>query len=277
MSEFDPDVAAFYARGEEQTRLTGVEFRSGRLERLRTEELLARHLPPVPAVIADVGGGAGIYALPLAARGYEVHLVDPVDLHIRQASEEAARRDVRLATATVGDARALSLADASADAVLLLGPLYHLLEASDRAAALAEAARVLRPGGLLAAAGISRFASNLDGLFHDLLDDPEFEELAIADLRDGRHLNPSQNPRWFTTAYFHDPDELRAEVAAAGFDVAGMFAVEGPGAFLADVNDRLADDARRESLLRALRRLETEPSLMGASPHMLAIAVRPSN
>ena len=273
MSEFDRDVAAFYARGEEQARLTGTEFRSGRLERVRTQELLARFLPSPPAVVADVGGGAGIYAFWLAERGYEVHLVDPVELHIRQAREQPGR----LASAALGDARALPVADASADVVLFLGPLYHLLEARDRTAALAEAARVLRPGGLLAAAGISRFASTLDGLFHRLLDEPGFEEITVADLRDGRHLNPGRNPRWFTTSYFHHPDELRAEVAAAGFDVTGLFAVEGPGAFLADVNDRLADEARRESLLRALRRLETEPALMGVSPHFLVFAVRPSN
>src|SRR3712207_9115180 len=61
----------------------------GPLEQERTRETLARYLPPSPAVIADIGGGAGVYALWLAGRGYEVHLRDPVPLHIEQAVEAA--------------------------------------------------------------------------------------------------------------------------------------------------------------------------------------------
>jgi len=64
----------------------------------------------------------------------------------------------------VGDARALDLPDASADAVLLLGPLYHLVDRADRAAAIREAARILRPGGPLFAAAISRWATRIDGI-----------------------------------------------------------------------------------------------------------------
>ena len=161
----DEEIAAYYGRGEEQQRLFGPF----RLEFVRTQELLARHLPEPPAVVLDVGGGPGTYAAWLAERGYEVHLLDPIELHVRQAREAPSSR---LASAEIGDARALPQADASADAVLLLGPLYHLQEAADRRRALEEARRVLKPGGLLAAAAISRFASTIDGLRRELLLDP---------------------------------------------------------------------------------------------------------
>jgi ubiquinone/menaquinone biosynthesis C-methylase UbiE len=269
------EMSAFYDRGEEQGRLADW----GRLEFLRTRELLARFLPPAPATVLDVGGAAGAYALPLAAEGYQVHLVDPVALHIEQArAASAAQPDAPLASAVVADARELPFDDASADAVLLLGPLYHLTEADDRARALREAHRVLHPGGLLAAAAITRFASTLDGVAQGFLLEPGFEAIVEQDLADGQHRNPADHPRWFTTAYFHRPDELEREVAAAAFDVLAILAIEGAVGAAAEthaLDNWLDDPAKREILLRAIRRVEAEPSLLGASPHVMAMATRP--
>jgi len=269
------DIAAYYDRGDEQGRLGDW----GRLEFLRTRELLARYLPAPPAVVLDVGGAAGVYALALAREGDEMHLLDPIALHVEQARAASdAQRDAALASAEVGDARQLPLADASADVVLMLGPLYHLTEAVDRARALHEARRVLRPGGLLAAAAISRFASTMDGLFRGFLLEPGFEALVARDVAEGQHRNPDGHPRWFTTAYFHRPDELAREVATAGFELQALLAVEGLATMLDDtgaLDDWLDDPTRRELLLRAIRRTEGEPSLLGASSHMLALATAP--
>jgi ubiquinone/menaquinone biosynthesis C-methylase UbiE len=269
------EMAAYYERGDEQARLQG----KARLELVRTRELLARYMPEPPAVVLDVGGAAGVYALALAREGYEVHLLDPMALHVEQArAASAARRDAPVASAEVGDARELPFADASADVVLMLGPLYHLTEAADRARALQEAHRVLRPGGLLAAAAISRFASTLDGLFRGFLLEPGFEDLVVRDVAEGQHRNPERRPRWFTTAYFHRPDELEREVAASGLELQALLAVEGLAAMLDDVDALdpwLDDPARREVLLRAIRRVEAEPSLIGASSHLIAFAKAP--
>lgn len=269
------DIAAYYDRGEEEGRLGDW----GRLEFLRTRELLARFLPAPPATVLDVGGAAGAYALPLAAEGYEVHLVDPVALHVEQAqAASAAQPDAPLASAVVGDARALPVDDHSADVALLLGPLYHLTEAADRTRALHEARRALRPGGLLAAAAITRFASTLDGVAQGFLLEPGFEAIVERDLADGQHRNPEAHPGWFTTAYFHRPDELERELAAAGFDVTALVAVEGAVGAAAETHalDAWLDDpGKRETLLRAIRRVEAEPSLLGASPHLLALATAP--
>jgi len=183
------EIAAFYARGLERDRLAAGQ---GALELARTRVVLERYLPLPPAVIADVGGGPGRYAIWLAERGYDVHLVDPIPLHIEQARADAAARvGVVLASAEVGDARSLRLPDASVDAVLLLGPPYHLPERADRLLALSEAGRVRRPGGVIIAAAISRFASTLDGLRGDYLEDPAFASVVAQDLSDGRHRNPT--------------------------------------------------------------------------------------
>jgi ubiquinone/menaquinone biosynthesis C-methylase UbiE len=269
----DPDVLAYYDEGEEQSRLARG---SGRLEAARTRDLLTRHLPPSPAVVLDVGGGPGEYAVWLAGRGYAVHLVDPVPLHLQQAEESAAAAGVRLASVMAGDARALAAPDRSVDAVLLLGPLYHLPIRADRLRALAEAARVLRPGGVLLAVGISRFASLLDGLGRGWLAEPGLDRMVEEDLTTGVHRNPDRRPGRFTTAYFHHPADLAAEVREAGFPPPAIFGVEGPGGVVPDLDAWLDDPPRRELLLSMLRRVEAEPALLGASSHLLAVAVTSS-
>jgi ubiquinone/menaquinone biosynthesis C-methylase UbiE len=271
--ELDPTIVGFYHRTPEEERLEQGPFL---LEGVRTRELIERHAPRPPATVLDVGGAAGAYALWLADAGYTVHLVDPVPRLVAEAERRGATQSRRLASCRVGDARALDFPDQTADIVLLLGPLYHLTEAADRARALSEARRVLKPGGRLFAAAISRWASALDGLSRDLFQDPRFAAIVEQDLREGQHRNPTERLDYFTTAYFHRPDELRAEVLGAGLILEGLYGVEGPGWLLSDVTARLADPRRRADLLQLARLLESEPSMLGVSAHLLVVARTPA-
>jgi SAM-dependent methyltransferase len=185
----DPEILGHYERGVELERLAGG---SSRIEFARTKELLERHLPQVPARVLDVGGGPGAYALWLAGRGYQVMLVDPVPMHVSEAAARAAR-SAHPFTAALGDARDLDQADGTFDVVLLFGPLYHLPDRGERRRALSEAARVVRPGGIVAVAAISRFASILDGMVNGYLSDPRFRAIVDEDLRVGIHRNPTEN------------------------------------------------------------------------------------
>jgi ubiquinone/menaquinone biosynthesis C-methylase UbiE len=266
----DREIAAYYERGKEQRRLT--EW--GRLERLRTLELLERYLPPAPATVLDVGGGAGAYAVELARDGYAVHLIDPVALHVEQAL--AAATHAPLASARTGDARDLLFDDAGAEAVLLLGPLYHLTEPSDRARALHEAKRVLRPGGVLLAAAISRFASTMHGILKGFLLEPGFEEVVARDvvstatpttIRTGSRP-PTSTARTSSSARWRAPASTstrcwrsRARPARTPRSGSSMHGSTTP------------PSAR--SSMRAITRVEGERSLLGASPHVMAIATRP--
>jgi SAM-dependent methyltransferase len=260
-------ILRHYGTGYERERLSQG---TSRIEFARTKELLERFLPPPPAGVLDVGGGPGIYAAWLAERGYQVHLVDAVPLHIEQAAQ-AAQRAQGSVTVEIGDARSLAHEDSSFDAVLLLGPLYHLTERIDRVQALTQAKRVVRPDGVIVAAAISRFASLFDGLASGFLGDPAFDAIVERDLRDGHHHNPTERIDWFTTAYFHHPRELPAEVEDAGLRFEALLGIEGPGWLVRDAWD---DPDRREHVLRVARAVEEEPTLLGLSSHLLLVARR---
>ena len=275
MSQPLPDeIQAYYEHGLERGRLSRA---GGTLELERIRAILRGVLPSAPARILDVGGGPGGHAAWLAREGYDLHLVDPVALHVEQATELSASQPDRPFTAEIGDARRLAAADSSADAVLLLGPLYHLTERADRLLALREAARVVRPGGVVVACAISRFASWLDGTRRGwLVTEPEFKAIALQDIATGCHRGKTvDDPSWFTTAYFHLPGDLRSEISEAGLIDVELVAVQGPFWLLGDLEARTADPDRRRGLLESIEMISREPSILGASNHILGIARRP--
>jgi SAM-dependent methyltransferase len=284
MDDVAPEVLEHYGQFDEDGRITAG---LGRLEFLRTQEILRRHLPDAPLEILDVGGGTGVHARWLAGDGHAVHVVDLVPDHVEQARAGAHVEPARATTsastgrvtAEVGDARDLPVPDSSVDAVLVLGPLYHLIDRDDRVRALAEARRVVRPGGLVFAAAISRFASLFDGLAREYLFEPGFRDIVERDLRDGQHRNSTGRPEWFTTTYFHHPDELREEAGSAGLDVVEVVGVEGMAGWLGHLGPRLddgADDDGREPILFSARATEAEPALLGLSAHLILVARRPT-
>ncbi len=262
-------ITQYYLQGGEAERLLSGIWK---LEKARTESILQRFLPKPPATIVDIGGASGAYALPLAKQGYQVYLIDLVPLHIEQAKEsEKKQKDHPLKACVVGDARNVELPDAMADVVLLMGPLYHLPEKSDRLKAISEAYRILKPGGLLFAVGISRAASFIDGLIYNTLNDPIWLNVIAEDLTTGNHVNPTQKIQYFTTAFFHKPDELKEEFEVVGFKNVSILAIEGLGFLMHDFDKRWSDEKEREVLMSLLEMTEADPNLLSASSHIMAI------
>jgi SAM-dependent methyltransferase len=174
-------------------------------------------------------------------------------------------------TAELGDARRLTQPDDGFDVALVLGPLYHLTDRRDRVGALREASRVVRRGGLVVVAGINRFASLFDGLARGFLADDRFKAIVERDLHDGQHRNPTGEPHWFTTAFFHRPDDLEDEADEAGLHVLGLFGVEGIAGWLPHLDAFWATAAGKDAILDAARATESEATLRGLSAHMLLV------
>ncbi|MEW1640786.1 methyltransferase domain-containing protein [Streptomyces sp. NPDC091219] len=257
------EILAYYAQGKEDGRLRqGVD----RLEFWRTQDVLRRLLPTARARVLDVGGGSGVHAEWLARDGHEVHLLDPVPLHVELAGR------LPSVAARVGDARELAEHDASYDVVLLLGPLYHLPERADRVRALSEARRVVRPGGLVVAATINRFAGLHDMLRRELYFTAGHRARVDREREEGHH-DPDDGGL-FTTAYFARPHEAPEEFTDAALTVTGQYGLEGVAWLMGGVEDWLDDPDRREAVLAATRRIESEPTLLGTSGHLLTAGRR---
>ncbi|BEL10051.1 hypothetical protein Q0Z83_082420 [Actinoplanes sichuanensis] len=259
--ELAPEIERFYTRIIDESLRLSMSA-DGRLELLRTQEILRRFLPSTPAKVLDVGGGTGVHARWLVADGYHVDLIDPVARHVEQAAT--------VCSASLGDARSLEAADASYDVVQLLGPLYHLPDQADRIQALREARRVVRPGGLVAAAAINRYASL-------------FEHAALAHLHSARlqasisailSTSVHDGVRGFTLAYFHRATELADEMRDAGLVDVTVIGIEGPAWSLLKAVEQSGTEPSEglfESALTAARMAEPYPELLAASSHLLAI------
>jgi SAM-dependent methyltransferase len=196
-----------------------------------------------------------------------VRMIDPAHRHVEQALSMGI-------DARVGHAKDIEEPEGSFDVVLVMGPLYHLLEAGDRLQALHEARRVLRPGGLLVATAISRFAALLDQLIHlDRLQDPDELDRIETIVSTGTLVARPGGP--FTSAFLHLPRQLLAEVSDAGFEHVDILGVEGPGFVVTNFEQRWSHPTRREALMVAARLTEHEPEILAATSHLLAVARAP--
>ncbi|WP_250003675.1 class I SAM-dependent methyltransferase [Actinoplanes sp. M2I2] len=249
-------VIGHYSAGDEDSRMAE---RRNAVEWERTAELLRRWLPAAPATVLDVGGGPGRQARHLLEHGYAVTLFDLVPRHVDQAT-------ARGVPAHVADARHLPAPDGSADAVLLLGPLYHLPAPGDRRRALGEAVRVLRRGGVVIAAALSRWGRVLVRAAAGELGDPARHAHTLASVRHGRVEDATTT--WDEVAYLHDSRELATELETAGLHRVEVVGVEGP----------TGEWARRDPSLNAgtleLARL-AEATIPDASIHLLARGAKP--
>jgi ubiquinone/menaquinone biosynthesis C-methylase UbiE len=256
----------YYNSGIELTRLAKE---IGPLELERTRELIARYLPPSPAAIYDIGGAHGPYAFWLAGMGYQAHLLDAISLHIEQARKTAEDPAApRLAGMHVGDARCLPFANDSAEAVILHGPLYHLVEKADRLTAVREAWRVLKPGGLLLAFAISSYASTIVGIRYGHVWDTNYLAICESEVKTGRHERPAGWRSGFITTFFHHPSVLITELQEGGFACERVLGIHGPAWNVPDFTASWNNPAHRDVILHIARLTEQEPVL---SPHMMAV------
>ena len=268
------------ARGHVEAAYDGDPEREWmRLERHRTEfavtlQAMDEYLPPAPARVLDVGGGPGRYAIELARRGYEVTLFDLSQGCLRMARDRAAEAGTSLAAVEKGTATDLGrFSDGAFDAVLLMGPLYHLLDVGSRRQALAESARVLRNGGMLLAAFITRYAVLRWAAAHEPRWPVEHRDELAAVVEQGI-LPPRGVPGASFVAWFAHPTEVEPLMVEAGLEVATMLGVEGLVSMIEEQVNALEGEAW-ETWLDLNYRVAADPSIHGCVEHLVAIARKP--
>ena len=249
----------------ERDPVTRMEFRN-------TVDYLDRNLPESGRIL-DVGGAAGRYAVWLAERGYDVHLVDVSETQVELARENAAERglDGKI-SAEQGDVRDLRFEDGEFDAVCCLGgPLSHVVDDDERARAMVELRRVVAPGAPVFVSVISRFAAirdilkfNLDsshGLLVPIAEDGKYTEERVAEHADGEG---------WAECHFFRTDEFEAELEDAGFDVEQLVGLEGIAnrmkPELVEASDEAVEDVRQ-----VVELLREDRAMVDFSEHMLAV------
>ena len=262
-------IKQFYFNEIEKDRL---ELDLFRLEGIRTKEIICRYLSKENMRIADIGGGAGYYAFWLQEKGHHVNLVDLSPKNIELAKKYSLKTGIQLNSLELGDATDSKFKENQFDLVLLLGPLYHLTNKDERLQALSEAKRILKSNGILLIAIISRYASLIDGFKRDLIIDNDFEKLLINDLETGVHLNETEHPEYFTTAYFHTPSEIIAEIGECQLKFEKLIAIESFGWIAENFQAKSEDPNYMSKLQKIINMVETNNDIIAMSPHIMAIA-----
>jgi len=259
------DIAAYYNNDPERER--------SRLERHQLEydltwRYLSQYLPSQGSIL-ELGAATGRYTLELAKQGYTITAVD-MSLGLleecrKSTADAGLERQVRF---MVTDARDLSeVTEKGFDAVLLMGPLYHLVEEADRKVALKQVFDKLREGGILFSAFISRFGV-LSDLIKDLPDWIEDQVKVRSLLTNGKR--PENYPRGGFRGYFAHVSEIAPLHEAIGFETLAVVGVE-PAISADDESYNRLEGRQRQLWLDLLYAISTEKSILGASRHLLYI------
>ncbi len=268
-SLINKELEDFYNNASEETRL---EKGMGIFEFERIKELIKMHISKPNATIIDVGGGTGKYSEWLAQQNHKVHFIEPVVKHIKLA-EKRAKKLKNPFLVTKGIAQKLPYKNDTADLVILHGPLYHLQKREDRIAAINEAKRVLKKGGIILGFAINATASTVVGLMNGMIHANSFFEMCKEELTSGIHNAPKDFPFLLADAFYHKPQDLKAEFLEQKLEFINIFAVEG---MIWLDNEYFANmlDKKKSKTLKALQNLtQNDEYLLPFSPHMM-IAVK---
>lgn len=252
------------------------DYEWNRLERHRmelaiTQRAILEYSPAAPAAILDCGGGPGRYAIWLAQLGYDVTLLDLSAENLAVAQTQAGEAGVQLDDFIHGTATNLSqFGDEQFDVVLLLGPLYHLMERSEQIQAVEEAKRVLCKDGLLFAAFLNRFAlvryvarfqPELIQQDRDMID-------SVLDSGDARS---DKYPDAFSSfSYWAHPSEIEPLMAECGLEKVSLFSAEGGVAYLDDEMNKL-EDAEWNAWVDVNYGLAKAPDMLGSGIHLIYV------
>jgi len=266
----DSDLATrlIYSAPEDDLRLADSR---GWLGAIRLRQELASNLQPQSSIL-DCGGGNGVIAKWLLDNGHRVHLVDLMPGLVASAERALGTRSGF--SCDIGDARSLdNISSNKFDAVVALGPYYHLHDPAERSAMFAELIRVVRPGGIVIVEFMGRFNFEL-WVAHSALDDSYAHKLITTIGSDGNLNNDGKSKRLLLTCHTDTAHEIRQAAATAGLRNIRTIALEGPfWAASVKAGDNL-NKVEASRLVAICRRNATNDSFIDLSPHALLIANR---
>jgi SAM-dependent methyltransferase len=267
MADDVSDIRAYYDGCFEQE---NIRLERHQQERNITWRYLDKYLPKRGSIL-EIGAATGAYTIPLAKKGYHITAVDlspnSVEACKKRVAEEGLSEKV---TCLVADARELGgIPGKSYIAVLLMGPLYHLVDKKDREKVVREAYVRLRKGGVVFSAFISRYGiwGNIMTELPHLID--RQEDLRSV-LEKGKDVKV---PEGGFRGYFATPEEIKPLHEKAGFKTLALAGLE-PANTVSDKAYKNLDGERRKMWLDLLIKLSTRPSIIGASDHLLYIGVK---
>lgn len=177
-----------------------------------TMHLINRYFPG-HGTVADIGGATGRYSLALAEKGFDVTLIDISEKCLALAKEKL--RGHSCVTLHMDAMDLSALGDQTFDAVLLLGPLYHLMKRKERISALNEAYRVLKPGGVAIIAYHNAWGTIRFGITNwpDKFEDKDFINSLLG------HTSCKDTLEMWTDCYFATPKSAKEEIEESGFQI----------------------------------------------------------
>ncbi len=240
MTDFNK-VREYYRVFDENNRL--ISDNSGKLEYEMTFKNLKKYLPQTGNIL-DLGGATGVYTFPLARLGYKMYLADLSPDLINQAKDKIAKENIsNVISCNVVNAVDLSIYnDEQFDAVLLFGPLYHLLEENERQACISEVNRVLKHGGKVFASFIPYLSGSI-AIVNRFYKHPE--QVDINNLQEtfntGRFNNLDSGG--FQEGYYPTSDEVESLFANNNFEKIKIFSIR---SFAYDKEDNLYNIGNKE-------------------------------
>lgn len=250
----------------------------GRLEREPIEFIInmhyiREHLPP-SGLILDNGAGPGKYAMELAKRGYQVTLSDLTPSSVEQAREKAEAFGLtqQFEGFHVLDATHLNgIADETYDAVLMLGPLYHLQQEEAREAAVRELYRVTKPGGVVFVAVQTRMRMSINSLQSPHHWRPNDSMDAIRSFVEKGTFDHQDQGR-FTGAYYFHVQDVVPFMEQHSFETVQLVGSSSLKAMITDEQEHYwKERGEEQELLQYLIEVAKDPSILGISSHLLYV------
>ncbi len=293
MTDFEK-VKNYYRHFDEKNRLRNDN--SGKLEFLMTMRILEKNLPPVQVTenpegavangaagansvdgvsILDLGGGAGVYSFPLAKKGYKVRLADLSETLLAQASKQKKEDGVHnLISCDQVNATDLSCyKNQSFDVVLLFGPLYHLIEKTEREKCISEVGRVLKKGGKVFASFIPHLSGSIALVQRfcwspDQVDSNSLEEC----FESGKFKNLSD--KGFQEGYYPASEEIENLFSGNGFEKILLRSIRGFGYEKEDVIFKFKNKNVFSKILDLIDSTAEDKSIIEMCGHAMYVGIK---